>query len=136
MATALYLASASDLRRPTNAVPPVILDSDGYYWFLYRYFESANLERHKGELIDLYGGGVIEGYQLHRLQCELEQALEDVERKPQSWTVLVGWKGDTVSLETEEWQAVERNKMIDLVSALLALVGATSDSLKLVCDGD
>lgn len=136
MSAALYLASPSEIREPSDAVPPVVLDSSGYYWFLYRYFESANLERHKGELIDLYGGGVIEGYQLHRLQCELEQALEDVQRKPESWRVLAGWIGTDVSIETEDWKTVNKVEMLRVIASLLALVRGASDSLKLVCDGD
>lgn len=136
MAAALYLASPSDLRRPASAVSPVLLESNGYYWFLYRYFESANLERHKGELIDLYDGGVIEGYQLHRLQCELELACEDVQLKPQSWPVLIGWEGETASIETELWSTVEKDEMLKVITSLLALVRGASESLKLVCDGD
>jgi len=136
MAAALYLASRAELQRPSNVVPPVVLDSSGYYWFLYRYFESANLERHKGELIDLYGGGVIEGYQLHRLIRELEQAFEDVQHKPASWRVLVGWTGTDISVETEDWRTVEKVEMIDVISSILALARGASDSLKLVCDGD
>lgn len=136
MAAALYLARPSEIQKPTDVVPPVVLDSNGYYWFLYRYFESANLEQHKGELIDLYGGGVIEGYQLHRLKCELEQALQDVQHRPETWKVLAGWTGTNVSVETEDWKIVEKPEMIRVITALLALVRGASDSLKLVCDGD
>jgi len=136
MSASLYLADHANLGASLNEVPPVILNDDGYYWFLYRYFESANLERHKGELIDLYGGGVIEGYQLHRLRSELEQAVQDVVHKPESWQVLVGWKGDNVSVETEDWRSVEKSKMLQVLSSLLALVTASSSLRKLVCDGD
>jgi hypothetical protein len=136
MSASLYLANSIEIGRPSDAVPPVLLHSNGYYWFLYRYFESANLERHKGELIDLYGGGIIEGYQLHRLKCELEQALADVQHKPASWKVLAGWTGTDIAIETEDWKIVEKTKVIEVISSLLALACGASDSLKLVCDGD
>ncbi len=79
---------------------------------------------------------MIEGYQLHRLRHELSQALEDVGNKESSWQVLTGWKGETISLETEIWGVVEKTKMTDLIDSLLILVNGVSDSLRLVCSGD
>jgi hypothetical protein len=114
----------------------VLLESDGYYWFLYRYFEGANIA-HKSELIDLYGGGEIIGYQLHRLETELKSAEADVARKPDRWKVLVGWNGPEVAIETESWSEVERSKMTELVQRLLWLVDFAKESkLKLICSGD
>jgi hypothetical protein len=72
MAALIYVADASNLANPSSAAESVMLESDGIYWFLYRYFEGANLN-HASELIDLYGGGTIEGYQLHRLRTELRK---------------------------------------------------------------
>lgn len=136
MAAIIYLADQNDLNRPSSAVPSVVLDSDGNYWYLYRYFEAANLERHNGELIDLYGGGVIDGYQLHRLIVELEQAKEDIQHKPSSWPMLVGWKSSDISAETEDWRTVEKVEILEIVSLLLALARGATASFKLVCSGD
>jgi hypothetical protein len=136
LATTLFLASPPDFQQPSNLVAPQLLESDGYYWFLYRYFESANLQRQADELIDLCGGRLIEGYQLHRLRRELKQALEDITHKEDRWKVLTGWNGEKVSLETEVWQEVEKSKMIELVLSLCALADGASDSLSLVCYGD
>lgn len=136
MSVSLYLADQANLQTPCREISPVTLNDDGYYWFLYRYFESANLERHKGELIDLYGGGVIEGYQLHRLRTELEQAMQDVAHKPDSWQVLVGWQGECVSAVTEDWRKVEKLEVLHLITSLLALISSSSATRKLVCDGD
>lgn len=136
MSVSLYLADQANLQTPCREISPVTFNDDGYYWFLYRYFESANLERHKGELIDLYDGGVIEGYQLHRLRTELEQAMQDVAHKPDSWQVLVGWQGGSVSAETEDWRKVEKLEVLDLINSLLALISSSSATRKLVCDGD
>jgi hypothetical protein len=138
MAATLYLASAETLSRATDAASPLVLgDDSGCYWFLYRYFEAANLQRHKGELIDLYGGdSVIEGYQLHRLITELEQAFTDVQHKPDTWNVLVGWTGPAVSVETEDWRTVNRPEVLSTITSLLTLARGASSLRKLVCSGD
>jgi hypothetical protein len=67
----------------------VLFDDDGYYWHLYRYFEGANLDKRE-ELVDLYGGREIDGYQLDRLEDELVAALRDTATKPNQWHVLTG----------------------------------------------
>jgi hypothetical protein len=136
MAAHVYLAEASDPSRPSATAESVMLDSDGVYWFLYRYFEAANLDR-ATELIDLYGGGTIEGYQLHRLRTELEQAYQDVQAKAQSWRVMLGWTSERRSVETEDWQMVQKVDVLRTIEQLLALIrGAQSSDLKLVCSGD
>jgi hypothetical protein len=132
MAAFMFVAEASSLDRPSDAVEPIMLEDDGIYFFLVRYFI------HVHDLpIDLYGGGVIEGYQLHRLRQELEQAFQDVQCKPPSWQVLVGWKTEKKSVETEDWQTVEKKDVLAAITSLLALVRcAQTTDLKLVCSGD
>ena len=135
MAAYLYLARPEQLSQPVRDVPPILLDGGAAYWFLYRYFEAANLNR-ENELIDLYGGAVIDGYQLHRLKSELEQALQDIEVKPARWKVLIGWNGEQPTQETEDWREVDRSELFQTVTAILALVRGASSELKLVCSGD
>jgi hypothetical protein len=136
MAALIYLADPENGNKPSPVVPSILLDSGGEYWFLYRYFESANLDR-RTELIDLYGGAVIEGYQLQRLQTELELALEDTKRKPESWHVLVGWSSDKPSIETEDWRPVTKSAMLSLIASLLEMVRYSATSgLKLMSSGD
>ena len=136
MAAFIYVAEPSDLKKPSPRAEGILLDSDGIYWFLYRYFEAANLD-HANELIDLYGGGKIEGYQLHRLRTELEQAYQDVQGRPQSWRVLIGWTSEQRSVDTEDWHTVQKDDVLRTINALLALVRcADSSDLKLVCSGD
>lgn len=136
MAALVYVAEASDLDKPSSAAESILLESDGTCSFLYRYFEGANLD-HAKQLIDPYGGGVIEGYQLHRLRTELEQAHQDVQAKPQSWRVLVGWKSERRSIETEDWQTVQKGDVLRTIELLLALIRcAETSDLKLVCSGD
>jgi len=136
MAAFVYLEDPNNANHPSEAVPGVMLDSSAEYWYLYRYFEAANLDR-SVELVDLYGGAVIEGYQLHRLQTELENALDDAQRKTASWRVLVGWSSVQQSQETEDWQIVEKSDVIKTINSLLELVRYSSTSgLKLVSSGD
>ena len=136
MAAHVYVAEISDLDRPSPAAASILLESDGIYWFLYRYFEAANLDR-STELIDLYGGGTIDGYQLHRLRIELEQAYQDIQAKPASWPVLLGWTSERRAVETEDWRTVQKIDMLRTIEQLLALVRcAQSSDLKLVCSGD
>ncbi|HEV3383907.1 MAG TPA: hypothetical protein VG097_03780 [Gemmata sp.] len=115
----------------------ILLEDDGYYWFLYRYFEGAKLyHQHQSELVDLYGGGEIDGYQLHRLETELKSALEAVGHKPEQWRMLTGWNGE-VAIENEIWKDVEKDKMILLIQRLLWLIEfAKERSLKLIVSGD
>jgi hypothetical protein len=112
------------------------LNDDGYYWFLYRYFESANLDK-QHELIDLYGDAEIDGYQLERLEEELRQAHFDANNRNDSWDVLTSWHGSEVSKQAEIRKVVEKNKMIELIQRLLDLIEqAKRRKLKLICVGD
>lgn len=135
MAAFNYLAS-EDLDKPISGAPSLLLDSSPEYWFLYRYFEAANLDR-RHELIDLYGGGVIEGYQLHRLRTELELARSDIEAKPDTWNVLVGWDGESVSIESEEWRAVSKSNLNEIIRTLLEMIEYTeTQGAKFITSGD
>lgn len=136
MAAFIYLATPDALDKRIPEVPGLLLDSTPEYWFLYRYFEAANINR-QHELIDLYGGAVIEGYQLHRLRTELEQARADVETKPETWNVLVGWNGEVASIDTEDWRALQRRSAVAIIDALLNMIQlAQTNDLKLVSSGD
>lgn len=135
MAVFNYLAEA-DLDVPIPSTPSLLLESSPEYWFLYRYFESANLDR-SHELIDLYGGGVIDGYQLHRLRTELELAKRDVESKPDEWDVLVGWDGEVPSIETEDWRTVNKNTVNSIIQTLLDMIQySMTHGVKFVTSGD
>jgi len=136
MAAEIYVAQSSNDYPPRN--PPdrsVWMEDDGYYWHLYRFFEGANLDRRR-ELIDLYGDAEFSGYQLDRLEDELQVALKDAHQKPAKWSVLTGWS-DHPSRENEIWREVDREKMLDLITQLLWLVSFAKDSsLQIICTGD
>jgi hypothetical protein len=136
MAAFIFVAESWKAHPANPQERSVLLESNGYYWFLYRYFEGANVT-HKSELIDLYDGGEITGYQLHRLETELRTAAEDVARKPDRWQVLIGWNGAEAAMDTENWSEVQRDKMSELIQRLLWLIDYAKDrKLKLICSGD
>ena len=136
MAAFIYLADATNSDKAASGTPNLLLDSGPEYWFLYRYFEAANLDR-RHELVDLYGGGLIEGYQLNRLEAELNQALSDIESRPGTWNVLVGWSSETRSAATEDWRPLEKSVVRATIQAFLDIIHIGSKSgLTLVVSGD
>jgi len=136
MAAYIYIAKVDDLDVALSGHKTLLLESTSEYWFLYRYFESANLD-HRHELIDLYGGGPIDGYQLIRLKEELKNALIDAEARPQKWKVLTGWDGEKPSSETEIWKEAEKDKVISIIESLNNMIDeCKQNGLVLVCSGD
>lgn len=136
MSADFYLARSYEELDAKHSPLELALESDGYYWFLYRNFESANLDR-RNELIDLYGGASIDGYQLDRLEDELRTALLDIQSRPESWPVLVGWTSTSISRETEDLRVIEKSKLVALINQLLALIDrARQAKLRLVYVGD
>ena len=136
MAATLYVAK--DWHAKTSASPAhltVFLDDSAEYWFLYRYFESANLDRSR-DLVDLYDGREIDGYQLDRLEDELRNAQDDVGRKPERWCVLTGWNGFPAR-ENKIKGEVERTSLLGTIEKLLELIGfARKQGLELIVAGD
>jgi hypothetical protein len=136
VAADFYIARSYEELVATRAPIELSLESNGYYWFLYRYFQAANLD-HEHELVDLYGGGSIGGYQLDRLEEELQTALLDIETRPASWAVLVGWLSEAVCRETEERKVIEKTTLVALIHHLLELIKRARESnCQLVYIGD
>jgi hypothetical protein len=133
----LFVSESLECAGPTKPGKRVVLADDGYYWFLYWYFEAANLPPRKHELIDLYSDAELSGYQLERFIAELEEARADALSKPEHWNVLTGWNGENMSRESERRVRVERSRVLALVDELLSLAReALSSGLKLISIGD
>jgi hypothetical protein len=131
----MYLAERGDIRTPVSDIPPVPLWHDGYYWFLFRYFEAAKLQHGGDSLIDIYGKRELEGYLLVRFLREMERALDDVLHKPATWRVQTGWRGDAVSLEAERWEEVEKVEMLNLITGIIRLARGVAGSRVLFWSG-
>jgi hypothetical protein len=113
------------------------LQDDGYYWWLYWYFEAASLPPREAELIDLYGDSEISGYQLERLRRELEEARFDATQRPDEWRVVIGWNGAEVAAATERVSVVRKTDMLRVIDdlLLLATTGLKHD-VPIVCIAD
>lgn len=115
----------------------VSLQDDGYYWWLYWYFEAASLPPRRAELIDLYGDSEISDYQLELLRRELVEARLDASHRPDEWRVVIGWNGERASAETERASFVRKTEMLKIIDDLLLLVTAGLEHhLPVVCIGD
>jgi hypothetical protein len=116
---------SSDHKLPSSiSRVSVHLRDDGYYWWLYWYFEAANLPPRKAELIDLYGDSEISGYQLERLWRELVEARFDASQRQDEWLVVTGWNGEQASAENERVSVVRKSEMLKIIDDLLRLVTA------------
>jgi hypothetical protein len=136
MAAIVYTSKSHD-EGPQAGCEHVLLDDSAAYWFLYRYFEAANLSPAKEELIDLYGAAEIGGYQLERFIEELQLAEIDAKARPPEWSVLLGWHGAKMAKDTERREVLKRDDAIHIIRSLLKLAeDAQSRGLKLISSGD
>ena len=104
--------------------PTLVLDDSAVYWFLYRYFESANLPPREHELIDLYSDAEISGYQLQRFIDEMRVAETDAENRPEAWSVLLGWNEHGMAKAHERRKLLPRDEALAMVRQLLSLAEA------------
>jgi hypothetical protein len=115
----------------------VHLQADGYYWWLYWYFEAASLPPRNAELIDLYDYSEISGYQLELLRRELVEARFDATQRPDEWRVVIGWEGGQVSAEAERVSIVRKTEMLKVIDDLLFLVTTGLEhNVPVECIGD
>jgi hypothetical protein len=113
------------------------LQDDGYYWWLYRYFQSARLPTWRHELIDLYGHSEISGYLLKLFHDELLEARFDAGHRSEQWSVRVGWQSEKVSESTERITTVSRAEMLRILEELISLTeSAMSLNISILCEGD
>ncbi|NBV45839.1 MAG: hypothetical protein EBR86_09420 [Planctomycetia bacterium] len=135
MAADIYVAENFRAARVNPPERSVWLDDTGYYWHLYRYFEGAKVQRAE-ELVDLYGGAEIDGYELDRLEDELKAAREHATHKPDEWKVLTGWNGKPAR-ENEIWRVVKKAELLEIIARMIWLIDlARTQNLKLIVSGD
>ena len=129
---------ASSIRQVRELQFPARLALDGpVYWHLHRYFVHAAPTPEDLWFLDLYEITEVSGYALHRLIAELTVALNDLSARPERFPVLVGWRGERKSVESEAWETVSAAEVRRAIEALLALAaGAQASGLSLVAIGD
>lgn len=105
-----------------QAIPHRVVLDDWSYAFFSRYFQQAQLDPHDTAFLDQGGETVLSGYQLYRLRVELEGALLDLSARPDTFHILVGWRGVERSQETEIHYRQQRDDLRDEAQQLIALL--------------
>lgn len=90
-------------------------EDDGYYWFLYPFFEKA--AQQTGQYIDPYGDSVFEPAHLPALLAVLEDAATLAEQQPDVWDVRLGCRGSE-----EIYVQVSKSTLQDMLAGFIALV--------------
>ena len=108
----------------------VCFEDDGYYWFLYPFFEEAC--KQTGQMIDPYGDAIFEPVHLPALLAVLEEAARSAEQQPEEWDVRLGWRGGQ-----EVYCKVSKRKVQGMLTDFIALVkGAMAAGKNVVGYGD
>ena len=108
----------------------VCLEDDGYYWFLYPYFERVSAVT--GQMVDLYGDAVFTSGDLTAPLRALEGASTAAGVWGEDQNVRLGWRG-----EQQIFDKVSKKRLRGLLGELIALVTAAKETgAKVVCVGD
>ena len=93
---------------PQRDEPIVTLEDNGYFWFLYPFFEELAAET--GKWIDLYEAPVFVGQELKALKGTISMARGLIRKKPNTWKV------ENFSVEKKEFLILLRkiSQIIDL----------------------
>jgi hypothetical protein len=102
----------------------LVLDDDGYYWFLHPLFERLRDE--SGKYLDLYGDVLFTRDDFPRLRRVLDQAEVLAAQQPPTWKVNVGTQLEPT--RKERFQLVHRAKLTQLIANFRQLVD-TADQL-------
>lgn len=90
MAMSIGLSRTDDVHN-ADYTSDIYLEDDGYYWFLYPFFQDV--WEHTGQMIDLYGVAVFGVNEQQVLLETLERAATVARKQPDEWDVCIGWHG-------------------------------------------
>jgi hypothetical protein len=136
MACYVHLATSPISHSLTKGQPGFLVDDTPEYWFLYPYFETANMDT-STDLIDLYGGRQINKDQLIRLERELLRALSEINSCDEALLALVSWSGDRNAAVMGRWEIVKRDNLINLINSFLSIIAdSKATGLSVVLSGD
>ena len=108
------------------------IPDEATYAFFARYFGDTQLHTQNDNFLGFWGGTDLSGYQLVRMRQVLEDALSDLSARPARFKVLRGWTRPEVSEETERWEEVDRDSLIEVARDIIAaidLARATTDHI-------
>ena len=113
--------------------PHIIMEDDGYYWFLWPYFERFLTET--GEIINPYENAFLTDDQLPFLQNLLHEAAFQIQVQSEFWMVAVGIR---FTPEREiVYEAVKRDVFRQLLYDWLQVIERAQALKKpMVCFGD
>ncbi|MEQ8637148.1 hypothetical protein [Gimesia maris] len=129
MAVTIGLSCTDDVHN-ADYTSGVYLEDDGYYWFLFPFFQDV--WEQTGQMIDLYDNAVFSAIELSVLLAILERASAEAREQPDKWEVCIGWRGDDAIMST-----VTKPELLALLTKLIDLVTeAQSSQCAVVCFGD
>ncbi|HAH46207.1 hypothetical protein [Gimesia sp.] len=129
MALSIGLSRTDDVHN-ADYTSGIYLEDDGYYWFLFPFFQDV--WEQTGKIIDLYDDAVFSANELPVLLAILERASAEAREQPDEWDVRIGWRGDDALMST-----VTKSELQALLTKLIDLVTEAQSSLcAVVCFGD
>ena len=120
-------------QRGTEAIHPLCLEDDGYYWFLRPWLES--LREQTGKYLDLFGDVIFTRDDFPRLRGLLDEARAVAVARSAEWDVCVGMQLHPAKGPIHE--SVQRDRVLATIDTFRALVEAAERSgRQLECLGD
>jgi hypothetical protein len=129
MAVGITLSKSVVRSRPPAQEPGVCFEDDGYYWFLYPFFER--LAARTRQFIEPYGDAEFWGTQLAELEKTATEAKASAESLPDTIEVKLGWRPEPV-VET-----IRKGVLLNLLDQLaVAIRIAHQEDRGIICSGD
>lgn len=130
MAVGIKLFKSVAPGRPVDQEPGVCFEDDGYYWFLYPFFER--LAARTQQFIEPYGDAKFLGVQIGELEKTVAEARASAEAQPDSIEVKQVWFSPEPVVET-----VRREVLLNLLDQLGEVIRvARKEERAIICSGD
>jgi hypothetical protein len=130
MAVSITLSKSVAPSRPAAQEPSVCFEDDGYYWFLYPFFER--LAARTRQFIEPYGDAEFSGAQLAELEKAVAAAATSAEALPDSTEVKRVWFGPEPVVDT-----IRREVLLNLLDQLGEVIRVgRQEGRAIICSGD
>jgi hypothetical protein len=130
MAVGITLSKSVAPSRSAPQEPGVCFEDDGYYWFLYPFFER--LAARTRQFIEPYGDAKFSGAQLVELEKAVAEARASAEVLPDSMEVKQVWFSPEPIVET-----IRREVLLNLLDQLGEVIRAgRQEGRAILCSGD
>jgi len=130
MAVGITLARSVAPSRTPDQEPGLCFEDDGYYWFLYPFFER--LAARTRQFIEPYGDAEFSGAQLAELEKTVAEARTSAEALPDSIEVKQVWFSPEPVVET-----IRRVVLLNLLDQLGEVIRiGRQEERAIICSGD